>query len=40
MLQLHQGLQDSVRREVDAEKAWMDFWEIEYNKDVDGEMLI
>jgi hypothetical protein len=41
MIQLHHGLQDSVRREAKAEKAWMEFWGIEYNeKEFEGEMLI
>ena len=41
MIQLHRGLQDSVRREVKAEKAWMEFWGIEYNeKEFEGEVLI
>jgi hypothetical protein len=41
MIQLHYGLQDSVRREVKAEKAWMEFWGIKYNeKEYEGEVLI
>ena len=41
MIQLHRGLQDSVRRQVKAEKAWMEFWGIEYNeKEFEGEVLI
>jgi hypothetical protein len=41
MMQLHHGLQDSVRREVKAEKAWMEFWGIKYNeKEFEGEVLI
>jgi hypothetical protein len=41
MVQLHHGLQDSVRREVKAEKAWMEFWGIKYNeKEFEGDLLI
>jgi hypothetical protein len=41
MNQLHHGLQDSVRREVKAEKAWMEFWGVPFSeKEFDGELLI
>ena len=40
MIQLHRALEDSVRREVKAEKAWLEFWGIKYNdKDVKGELI-
>lgn len=40
IIQLHHGLEDSVRREVKAEKAWMEFWGIEYNdKEFEGELI-
>jgi hypothetical protein len=29
---LHHGLEESVRREAKAEKAWMEFWGIDYNE--------
>jgi hypothetical protein len=38
--QLHHGLEDSVQREAKAEKAWMEFWGINYNeKEVEGELI-
>jgi hypothetical protein len=30
--QLHHGLEDSARREIEVEKCWMEFWGIDYNK--------
>jgi hypothetical protein len=40
IVQLHRALEDSVRREVQAEKAWMEFWGIEYNeKEFEGELI-
>lgn len=40
ILQLHRALQDSVQREVQAEKAWMEFWGIEYDENESvGEMI-
>jgi hypothetical protein len=32
MVQLHRGLEDSVRREAKAKKIWMDFWGIDFNE--------
>lgn len=32
MLQLHRGLEDSVRREAKAKKNWMEFWGIDFNE--------
>ncbi|PVH75945.1 hypothetical protein DL98DRAFT_592670 [Cadophora sp. DSE1049] len=40
IVQLHRGLEGSVRREVEAEKAWMDFWGIAFQtKEFEGEMI-
>ena len=40
ILQLHQALEDSVRREAQAEKAWMDFWGIEHDEnETKGELI-
>ncbi len=40
MIQLHHALEDSVRREVKAEKAWMGFWGIKYDeKEFEGELI-
>ena len=35
------GWRISVRREANAEKAWMEFWGMDYNEQVfEGELLI
>jgi len=40
IVQLHRALEDSVRREVQAEKAWMEFWGIEYNeREFEGDLI-
>ena len=40
IIQLHHGLEDSVRREVKAEKTWMEFWGVEHNdKQAEGELI-
>lgn len=39
-VQLHHGLEDSVRREVKAEREWKTFWGIEFNEgDSKGELI-
>lgn len=30
--QLHHGLEDSMRREIEAEKVWMEFWGVKSHK--------
>ncbi|KAG0645011.1 hypothetical protein D0Z07_9204 [Hyphodiscus hymeniophilus] len=40
IIQLHHGLEDSVRREGKAEKSWLEFWGIEYkDKEAEGELI-
>lgn len=39
MLQLHHALEDSVRREIKAEKTWMEFWGIQYDDKEAGELI-
>ncbi len=38
--QLHRGLEDSVQREVRAEKEWKAFWGVEYNEEESNGELI
>jgi hypothetical protein len=40
MRQLHHALEDSVRREINAEKNWMEFWGIQYDDNsAEGELI-
>ncbi|KAH8799406.1 hypothetical protein F5884DRAFT_811821 [Xylogone sp. PMI_703] len=41
MMQLHRGLQESVRCETKAEKVWMEFWGMKYNgKEIEREVWV
>jgi len=40
LVQLHLALEDSMRREVKAEKAWMEFWGVSFNEqELQGEVI-
>lgn len=39
-IQLHRGLEDSVKREAQAERRWKEFWGIDCNQeDLEGELI-